>query len=362
MESIIMYHVVGIIQMLVFTIYLKELIGLKRSVWCMVICWNVLVIVNWIVTNVTTSVAINGITYVLLLELISFYMCSGSWRRKLFLVFVYYGMNALVEIMLIGIVVLWKNCDLNMIANSDIATNILLILTQMCLFIIILAIRHLWKNPLSYDISVRNWIGCFVVSAGCFLSVFILTIYMIQNNKFEGSLVGILFIWICMNFFSYYVYFVSAEKNRIEMEARTYENQIKIYETWYEEMQQTKKEIQSIRHDMKNHFATLRELCRGEIKNYSAEKHLKEIRHYLDSIGINVMNSTYGIDSGNLMLDAIITLKKNYALSKGIVMDVDICVPRDMNYNNVDIVVILGNILDNAIEACETLENTECRA
>lgn len=146
MESIIMYHVVNMIQMLVFTIYLKELIGLKRSVWWMLICWNLFALVNWLLTKITTSVAINGIISVLLWECIAFFMCSGSLRRKLFLIFVYYGVNDLAEMVLIGIIVLLKGCDLNNIINSDMTTNFILILTQLLLFIILLIVRYLWKS------------------------------------------------------------------------------------------------------------------------------------------------------------------------------------------------------------------------
>ena len=46
--TIVMECVVCIFQMLVFTSYIKELLGLKRSVYWIPLCWLVLLIVQFI--------------------------------------------------------------------------------------------------------------------------------------------------------------------------------------------------------------------------------------------------------------------------------------------------------------------------
>ncbi len=82
-----------------------------------------------------------------------------------------------------------------------------------------------------------------------------------------------------------------------------------------------------------------------------------EIEKYLKSIGITYDMIFHNTDSENLMIDSIIDIKKGYALSKGIDMVTELYIPPNMKYDSLDMVIILGNLLDNAIEACEKLIN-----
>ena len=82
-----------------------------------------------------------------------------------------------------------------------------------------------------------------------------------------------------------------------------------------------------------------------------------EIEKYLKNIGITYDTIFHDTDSENLMIDSIIDMKKGSALSKGIDMVTELYIPPNMKYDSLDMVIILGNLLDNAIEACEKLMN-----
>ena len=62
------------------------------------------------------------------------------------------------------------------------------------------------------------------------------------------------------------------------------------------------------------------------------------------------------IDTGNTAFDAIISAKKVLAESKNIDFALKIQIPEKLQVDAVDLCVIFGNALDNAIEACEKLE------
>ena len=59
------------------------------------------------------------------------------------------------------------------------------------------------------------------------------------------------------------------------------------------------------------------------------------------------------VDTGNVALDTILTAKKIFAESKGIVFDMKVQVPVALAVAPMDVAAILGNALDNAIEAGE---------
>ena len=61
-------------------------------------------------------------------------------------------------------------------------------------------------------------------------------------------------------------------------------------------------------------------------------------------------------DTGNTVLDAILTLKKTVAEEKNIEFNLKICIPKDLPMSHDDECIIFGNALDNAIEACDKVK------
>lgn len=63
------------------------------------------------------------------------------------------------------------------------------------------------------------------------------------------------------------------------------------------------------------------------------------------------------LKTGNVMVDAILNSKISLARSKKITVNVKAVVPKGLYVQDVDLCVILGNLLDNAIEACTAADN-----
>ena len=99
------------------------------------------------------------------------------------------------------------------------------------------------------------------------------------------------------------------------------------------------------RHDMKNRIQVLRNI---------AETHnVEELDKYLSELETRQKQNVVFSDTGNLIIDSIINSKLQDAADKGIEVKVRTQLPNDLESNSDDMVVILGNLLDNAIEACE---------
>lgn len=97
----------------------------------------------------------------------------------------------------------------------------------------------------------------------------------------------------------------------------------------------------------------LESLCRAGRGEGKAAESLEEIRRYIERIGMSYLGVPGDADSGNPLLDAIIGTKKNYAAAKGIDIRAKLQIPEGMKPDGVDTVILLGNLLDNAIEASE---------
>ncbi|MSA71822.1 GHKL domain-containing protein [Holdemania massiliensis] len=136
---------------------------------------------------------------------------------------------------------------------------------------------------------------------------------------------------------------------RRSYEERMMEYQNKILVQQMEEVNNIYQIMRGWRHDYHNHLQNLKaQLRMNQIPE--AQAYLNELEQDLDDIYELV-------DSGNLNVDAILNSKLSMALKKDIALDYKATVPPKLKVTDLDLCVILGNLIDNAMEACETVES-----
>lgn len=113
-------------------------------------------------------------------------------------------------------------------------------------------------------------------------------------------------------------------------------------------MQKSVEQVKSIRHDMKNHLATIR--------GYSAQLQADEITGYVDALlGDIGASEGYG-ETGNIVFDSIINFKLQNAQKENIKLDIRHFIPPHLNIEVIDTITILGNLLDNALAAVKAAD------
>lgn len=124
------------------------------------------------------------------------------------------------------------------------------------------------------------------------------------------------------------------------------EQQVKAMKKRLEEAENFYGSIRKVRHEMKNHMANIKGLT--EAGEYG------EIEEYVQRMDETMQELEYKYVTGNAVTDVIINDKWRRAKKSGIQFD------ADFRYNGeipvFDLGIILNNLLDNAIEACEKLE------
>ena len=143
------------------------------------------------------------------------------------------------------------------------------------------------------------------------------------------------------------LYTMYQEKKKIEVQRQEYAYQLEAYDRQADEKRGKEREFRKMKHDMKNNMIYLKELL-----NTDAEK----AREFLDEyIGQNEATDEIS-KSENLAVDALINYKNMTAREKGITIHLESQIPAELPYESTDLSSILGNLLDNAIEATEKLE------
>ena len=118
-------------------------------------------------------------------------------------------------------------------------------------------------------------------------------------------------------------------------------------------MQESVENIRTIRHDMKMHLATARD--------FSIIDNADETTDYLNSLlGDIEKREVYSI-TNNTAFDSIINYKLNDAKHENIKLNIRILIPPTLNIEVADIVTILGNLLDNAIDAVAKIDDKQIK-
>ncbi|MDE6516380.1 MAG: ATP-binding protein [Acetatifactor sp.] len=91
------------------------------------------------------------------------------------------------------------------------------------------------------------------------------------------------------------------------------------------------------------------------MKVHAAKGEYEEITKYLDMLDDDLTNVETVIKTGNRMADAILNSKLSLAAEREINVKAEAKIPVALTVSELDLCIIIGNLLDNAIEACMEL-------
>ena len=113
------------------------------------------------------------------------------------------------------------------------------------------------------------------------------------------------------------------------------------------EVRSIHKELRGYKHDFHHHLQALKgQLEAGEVDRALA---------YIEQLDNQLMNVDTLLKTGNVSLDAILSAKIAQAKAESIAVTVKANVPDALTISDLELSIIIGNLLDNAIEACRTV-------
>lgn len=241
---------------------------------------------------------------------------------------------------------------LSVISENLIAMLFYLAVAFLLSLLVTLVLRQLFRahQKLVYTVSKGIWLYQFIVP---FLSIcFAFTVSAIQGQVFEKdylSFVSVLAL-IVLTFSSlYFTLYLSQQQQRyyqsiLETEQMTFQ---------LREMKQSKKDyrrIQRIQHDLKNQHLILLALLKEDPE---------QAKSYLQSMTNSIENQTVCY-SKNTTINFLLNQKLQDKV-EDIQLEIDCFVPQRLEINPDILAVLLGNLLDNSLEACMRLSNKEDR-
>ncbi len=146
-------------------------------------------------------------------------------------------------------------------------------------------------------------------------------------------------------------------RNRERSSRIVLEKQVQSLQEHMEEMERIYSGIRGMKHDMKNTLSVIQRLSAGE-GNGELEEYLSELNRGLEKLEVR-------FKTGNTVVDTLLNMKYHEAVRDvpDLKMDADnLMLPQGLEIHSYDIGVILGNAVDNAMEACRKLKAKEPEA
>ena len=134
---------------------------------------------------------------------------------------------------------------------------------------------------------------------------------------------------------------------RSHYEKRLEDFQDSVLKKQRDEVQNIYQTMRAWRHDYHNHMQAIKALLSMGKK--------EELSEYLDNLEKDLDSIDIAIRTGNVGLDAILSSKVSIARKNDIEVNCTAKVPDELKISDVHLCAIVGNLMDNAIEACEKI-------
>ena len=111
-----------------------------------------------------------------------------------------------------------------------------------------------------------------------------------------------------------------------------------------DEVRNIHKEMRGYKHDFHHHLQALKgQLEAGEVDRAIA---------YIEQLDQNLQSVDTLLKTGNVTVDAILSAKLAQAKAEGIAVTVQANLPGELLLSDLELSIVIGNLLGNAIEAC----------
>lgn len=287
--------------------------------------------------NINGLLAIINVVLILLIA-ISGYDCKG--KSKYFLLAIFWTVWALLELLV------FFTLDFLCMMNEN--ANIMGEVISKILMMVLVYILSMFCAKKRAEFLPNKFYLCLLFIPVGSIYIAISEFYVRADRVSSLVIVSVLLIF---NVIIYELYIKMNEVFVYEKENAVYAQQLDIVSGNTVEQKRMMEEFHEEKHNLLNELIVLKDLI-GKEKYADAVKNIDEV--------IANSHSTERVsNTGNSTVDAIINFKYSVASEYGIKFNLKIFIPEEMPIELRDIGVVLGNALDNAIEAVKNCKNKE---
>lgn len=158
---------------------------------------------------------------------------------------------------------------------------------------------------------------------------------------------------LLINIITYFLFLKLLKQSNSHLKLKLAEQQLHIQAIHYAQLMKSRQTFLQLLHDERNHL-----LC---IDSLAEKGNCEMVHEYVKNIRECASIISKTVDTGHMIIDAVLDEKRQVAQNAGIKMNFKVLLPSKTYIDNVDLCVLLGNAIDNAIEACMRLKNQDIK-
>ena len=222
-------------------------------------------------------------------------------------------------------------------------------LSCIIMFVVIQIIRLIAKRR-SFSLQYRYYFLFLIIPIISIYQLNVLTYYSEKNIYYFVGVIG----FLLLNVLVIYIFDHIVDKFQVLHENEQLQQQMDYQDANYEKIVHSFKSIKRIIHDTHQQFLYIEECIKQE-QLAAAMEHIK--------VTLNKVEGAYHrVNTGNLVIDALVTNSLNIGQANGIRMDTKLNLyTQEIRIDRYDLCVALGNMLDIAIEASKKVKIAEDR-
>lgn len=277
---------------------------------------------------------------------IAYFFYQAEVRQAIYASISYCGLYVLNEMLVFGLFSL-LHIDANVIMSFGTARAISIVISHILLWLcvlIVLAITNRKRTAITMPFLLTLVPG---YVAGIILGVSFCRQVLSGDDRMTVpvliSAVGLLYLNILIVLYAEKAKTASDQRLQSELAEHHYTMQ----EQYYDQLRIEQEETRAMFHDINKALRAMRALA-SEANSEGANALLMETQKIFEDLGSVV-------DVGNDVVNIILNEYRQLAEDAGITFTYDVSIPHILSVTAVDLYILLGNTLDNAIEACESL-------
>jgi sensor histidine kinase YesM len=222
-------------------------------------------------------------------------------------------------------------------------------ISEMCMFLLSVIISHCIKDSYYSELSLRYFLIILLIPIGSIYIMHNIFLIAAAHSEYVIFSASASFLLLAINYVIFEVYDWISRDAELREQNRLYAQQLELCSQQAEERETLYLEIRRIRHDLKKHLSGLLGMVQtGQIND--AEKYIMQL---LD-VGVGARPGEVS-HSGNIIVDSLINNAYALAQKDNIHFNINVLVPATIPFENGHLAVILGNLMENALEACKEL-------
>ncbi|MEE1009067.1 MAG: GHKL domain-containing protein [Agathobacter sp.] len=291
----------------------------------------------------------NGILGIIMLFILQCLVYKRSYSLLLLLTLIFSVIDSAIDFFVVQMgAIVWNSTTNYLLENQSVERCYCVVISKIILFSLIYFIDKYIRNkmelPKRYTLAI-----CFMALALVTLDYYIIGKDEITVNAEIRTFSTIFFvvsIILIIVFFSLILKLAENYKQKEDIALLELQNEMILKSE--KNTEQAFNLWRSSIHDYKHKIIA--------IKYWLDEGNVESVKEFIDKESENLTQKVFYIKTGNDVVDAIVNTKQKLAEEKNIVFAMNIAVPASCRVSDIDLVCILGNLIDNAIEACEKQE------